>query len=135
MLRSAMGEFMTIMKRVLVIDDEAVVRESLEQYLEDCDYEVLTADNAIAALQHLKKGKTFDIAVVDIRMPEMNGEDFILEARRILPGLKFLIQTGTLDYYVNAPLQALGLTDNNVLKKPVFELQTYVDKIEEILAQ
>ena len=126
---------MTTMKRVLVIDDEAVVRESLEQYLEDCDYDVLTADNAITALQHLKNGQTFDIAVVDIRMPEMNGEDFILEARQLLPELKFLIQTGTLDYYVNAPLQALGLTDNNVLKKPVFELQTYVDKIEEILAQ
>ncbi|MBN2527726.1 MAG: response regulator [Deltaproteobacteria bacterium] len=125
---------MTEMKRVLVVDDEAVVRESLEQFLEDCDYEVVTADNAMTALQMLRDGKTFDIAVVDIRMPEMNGEDFIVEATRILKDLKFMIQTGTLDYHVNPALQHLGLTNENVLKKPVFELQTYVDKIEQILA-
>ena len=121
------------MKRVLVIDDEAVVRESLEQYLEDCDFEVSTADSAIAALQYLREGKLFDIAVVDIRMPEMNGEDFMLEACRILPEMKFLIQTGTLDYHVNPVLPRVGISAENVLKKPVFELQTYVDKIEHIL--
>ena len=121
-------------KRVLVVDDEAVVRESLEQFLEDCDYGVVTADSAIAALAFLQTGELFDIAVVDIRMPEMNGEDFIIEARGILPNLKFLIQTGTLDYRVSVALQEFGLSDENVLKKPVFELQTYVDKIEEILS-
>ena len=122
------------MKRVLVVDDEAVVRESLEQYLEDCDYDVVTADNAMTALQLLQNGEKFDIAVVDIRMPEMNGEDFIVEAFRIFGDLKFMIQTGTLDYHINPSLQHLGLTNDNVLKKPVFELQTYVDKIEQILA-
>jgi DNA-binding NtrC family response regulator len=127
------GSLMQNMKRVLVVDDEAVVRESLEQYLEDCDYEVSTADNAISALQFLRDGTSFDIAVVDIRMPEMNGEDFMMEASRILPEMKFLIQTGTLDYHVSPGLQHLGISPENVLKKPVFELQTYVDKIQEIL--
>lgn len=124
---------MTNERRVLVIDDEAVVRESLEQYLEDCDFDVKTAESGIAALQILNETDGFDIAVVDVRMPEMNGEDFIVEANRICPDMKFLIQTGTLGYCVNSALQQLGLTSENVLKKPVFELQTYVTKINEIL--
>ncbi|MBN2343510.1 MAG: response regulator [Deltaproteobacteria bacterium] len=124
---------MTEEKRILVVDDEAVVRDSLEQYLEDCDFEVQTAESAISALQLLKSGACFDIAVVDIRMPEMNGEDFMLAAHEICGHMKFLIQTGTLDYRVSAPLQKLGIQDTNVLKKPVFELNTYVEKIEQIL--
>jgi hypothetical protein len=38
-----------------------------------------------------------------------------------------------LDYHVSPGLQHLGISAENVLKKPVFELQTYVDKIQEIL--
>lgn len=120
-------------KKILVVDDEAVVRESLEQYLYECDFEVKTAGNAPLALDYLNKGEEFDIAVVDIRMPEMNGEDFVVQAQKICPSLKFLIQTGTLDYRVNSTLVDLGVTNRNVLKKPVFELQTYIEKIEEIL--
>lgn len=58
--------------RVLVVDDEQVMRDSLRAWLEDEGFEVATAEDALKALAFAKE-QHFDVAVVDIRMPGMDG--------------------------------------------------------------
>ena len=58
--------------KVLIVDDEQIIRDSLTAWLEDDDYEVLAAEDGMKALNVL--GETpFDIAVLDIKMQGMDG--------------------------------------------------------------
>lgn len=60
------------MSTVLVVDDEAGMRETLADILADAGYEVASADNGKAALEALSHDR-FDVVVMDIRMPGMDG--------------------------------------------------------------
>ncbi|MGQ9561162.1 MAG: response regulator [Candidatus Oleimicrobiaceae bacterium] len=73
--------------RVLVVDDEQVMRDSLRAWLEDEGFEVATAEDALRALA-IAKEQHFDVAVVDIRMPGMDGivlQKKLREAQADLP--------------------------------------------------
>lgn len=72
---------------VLVVDDEQVMRDSLRAWLEDEGFEVETADDALKALA-MAKERPFDVAVIDIRMPGMDGivlQKKLREAQADLP--------------------------------------------------
>jgi CheY-like chemotaxis protein len=58
--------------RVLVVDDEENIRLLFKEELEEEDYEVETASNGMEALEQLK-GVPFDVVVLDIKMPVMDG--------------------------------------------------------------
>ncbi len=58
--------------RVLVVDDEENIRLLFKEELEEEDYEVETASNGLEALERLK-GSSFDVVVLDIKMPVMDG--------------------------------------------------------------
>ncbi|MCR4437523.1 MAG: response regulator [bacterium] len=73
--------------KVLVVDDEQVMRDSLRAWLEDEGFEVETADDALKALAVVKE-RPFDVAVIDIRMPGMDGivlQKKLREAQADLP--------------------------------------------------
>jgi two-component system, NtrC family, response regulator AtoC len=69
-------------KRILVVDDQAMVAESLKMALEFSGYEVHTAENGRMALALFEPQK-FDVIFTDFEMPEMNGHEFasIVKAR------------------------------------------------------
>jgi CheY-like chemotaxis protein len=62
--------------RILVIDDEASMRELLRLHLRNQDYEVLEAEDAIVAGHLVVKHKP-DLVIVDVQMPYMNGYEFV----------------------------------------------------------
>jgi len=61
-------------KRILIVDDEAAIRELLRQELEGVGYEVIEAQNGMEAL-HRVKGEQPDLVLMDVMMPQMNGFD------------------------------------------------------------
>lgn len=71
--------------RVLVVDDSKVVRFMLTKMLVELGFEVSEAPDGKAGLEVLQKGDSFDLMLVDIHMPEMDGFGF-LEAVRAQPG-------------------------------------------------
>jgi len=79
--------------RILIIDDDLAVREALRGYLEDRGYLVEAASDGPSGLEIIK-AKGFDVIVLDIKMPGMNG----LEVLRILkqwdPETMVIIMTG-----------------------------------------
>ncbi len=79
--------------RVLVVDDEASIRDLLTRTLSLTEYEVEAVADARAALDRLRLG-AYDLLIADLRMPVMDGLTLIREARRLHPTLRVIIITG-----------------------------------------
>jgi len=79
--------------RVLVVDDEASIRELLTRTLALTEYDVEAVADARSGLDRLRLGP-YDLMIADLRMPVMDGLTLIREARRLQPTLKVIIITG-----------------------------------------
>jgi CheY-like chemotaxis protein len=89
---------------VLVVDDDALVREVLAGHLQDRGYRTLQASDGLAALARFDAGEAADLMVTDLSMPGMNGLVLIEEARRRRPDLPIVLLTG----YADAGLHVAG---------------------------
>ncbi|MFQ6121963.1 MAG: sigma-54-dependent transcriptional regulator [Dehalococcoidales bacterium] len=78
--------------KVLVVDDEAVIRESLRDWLTDAGYQVFAAENGHQALEILEKER-LGIVIADLVMPEMDGIELMRKAKKILPNVEVIIIT------------------------------------------
>jgi CheY-like chemotaxis protein len=114
-------------QRVLVVDDQALVAESLKVALEFQGYEVHTAESGREALALLESLK-FDVIFTDFGMPEMNGHEFasIIKARE--PRQPIIMVTAHADSILN--VEALPQVDM-VICKPwsLEELRVAMNKI------
>lgn len=81
-------------KKILVVDDEAVIRDLLCDILVDDGYPVETTANAPSALEILRNRDDFVLLFTDIMMPDMDGIELIRRARRIRPALIPIVMTG-----------------------------------------
>jgi DNA-binding NtrC family response regulator len=78
--------------KVLVVDDEDIVRESLRDWLEGVGYDVDTAESGEEALRIIKK-KKIKIMIADLVMPGINGIELMNEAKKIVPSIATVIIT------------------------------------------
>jgi DNA-binding NtrC family response regulator len=69
-------------EKILIVDDEKIVRESLYHWFDDDDYQVDTAEDGETALQKYEKEK-FDLLLVDMKMPGMSGLDLLSKIKAI----------------------------------------------------
>ncbi len=100
---------------VLIVDDEAVVRDSLSKWLREEGYEVGTAENATEALKQLV-AQRWDLALVDIRMPGTDGIELQKRLHQIDPDLIVIIITGYAS--VETAVQALKQGAYDYVTKP-----------------
>jgi CheY-like chemotaxis protein len=84
-------------RRVLVVEDEALVRLLVVQILEEAGYEVCEAAEAKGALAQLQSGEFIDLMVTDVGLPGVNGKQLADQARGLRPDLKVLFMTGYAD--------------------------------------
>jgi CheY-like chemotaxis protein len=119
-------------KRILVVDDDHIVRRLLAETLSLHEHHVDAAPDAMEALARLDGGARYDAVISDIRMPRIGGLEFYREIERRHPALRrrFVFVTG------NAPgpaLQAfLDETKAPLLRKP-FPLQNMLDLVQQVL--
>ncbi|MEE9501858.1 MAG: sigma-54 dependent transcriptional regulator [Candidatus Aminicenantaceae bacterium] len=78
--------------KILIVDDESIVRESLSDWLDGAGYDVEVAESGEEALTIIKKKKP-KIMVADLVMPGMNGIELMNEAKKIIPTLSTVIIT------------------------------------------
>jgi len=79
--------------RILIVDDEEGIRKSLEAVLEDKGCLVDTAENGQEAITK-SKTKFYNLALVDIRLPDMDGVALLTEMRETTPKMARIIITG-----------------------------------------
>jgi two-component system response regulator AtoC len=77
---------------ILVVDDEAIVRESLRDWLSDAGHQVLMAEDGPQALEIIDKKKP-GIAIVDLVMPGMDGIELLKRAKEMSPGIEVIVIT------------------------------------------
>ena len=82
--------------RVLIVDDDRLVRRFMSDSLRSLQYQVTDAENGEQALAAME-GERFDLLLVDFAMPGMNGADVARAAQNRQPGLKVLMVSGYAD--------------------------------------
>ncbi|MGA2400479.1 MAG: response regulator [Syntrophobacteraceae bacterium] len=118
--------------RILVVDDEESVRRSLRAYLEDEGFEVIEAENGEKALEVLGKNRVA-AAIVDIRLPGMDGNDFIERAHQMDSNLGFLVFTGSVNYQLPERLLRLGVGEAQMFVKPLGDVAPLTTALKTIL--
>ncbi|NDV28411.1 response regulator [Desulfovibrio sp. JC010] len=118
---------------ILVLDDDVHVRESLAISLEDEDFDVYEVGSSEDALTFLD-GQKVDMVIVDLRLPGMNGTDFINEARLKWPALKFIIYTGSPEFSIPVDLAEVSSVSNSIFLKPLPTCEVMVNEIRRMLA-
>jgi len=107
-------------RRILVVDDSSLVRLYCRTSLEGAGYEVDEAINGLEAMEKMLAG-SFDLAIVDVNMPAMDGLSFVRKLRRTasIASVPVLIVSTEADEQDAADARAAGA--NFYLVKPVAE--------------
>ncbi len=103
-------------KPILIVDDEAIVRESIRDWLTDAGYQVATAESGEEALKMIEK-QDFSLIVVDLRLPGMHGINVLKEVKAKRPEIKSIVITAYPTDLSAAEAKKLGAID--YLVKPV----------------
>jgi len=102
--------------KVLIIDDEAILRSTLSRILESAGCETRAAEDGYDAFTLLEE-QTFDLVYLDIQLPEMNGLLVLKEIRQRQPKLPVILLTGYGS--VQSAIEALRLGASDYLLKPL----------------
>jgi len=95
-------------KRILIVEDEAIVRESLRDWFVESGYDVDIAEDGNEALAKMK-GEEFDIIVLDLRLPRIDGLQVFEEAKKLKPQIKGVIVTAYPSKDTQEEAERLGL--------------------------
>ena len=117
------------MQPILVVDDEAILRESLRDWLTNAGYEVEAVERGDEALELIKK-RDFGVAILDFRLPGKNGIEVLREAREYKPQLQGIIITAYPSWETAVESMKLGAVD--YLSKP-FNLDTLEKLVQKAL--
>ena len=100
---------------ILVVDDEEIVRSSLVDWLREDGYHAEAAENGFEALEKLKE-KPWDIALVDLKMPKMDGLELMERMKKLKPDIQVIIITAYAT--VHTAVQAMKMGAYDYLVKP-----------------
>jgi DNA-binding NtrC family response regulator len=100
---------------VLVVDDEAVIRDSCRQILERCRYHVETAGDGLEGLRAIQRQRV-DLVLLDLKMPGMDGTEFLRRMKVEAPELDVIVITGYSS--VGSAVDCMRLGAYDYLPKP-----------------
>ncbi|HVZ14021.1 MAG TPA: ATP-binding protein, partial [Bauldia sp.] len=101
--------------RIMLVDDDSLVRETTEAMLREAGHEVVSVAGAREALDRLQGGGAVDLLVVDYAMPLINGAQLASDVKRLRPLLPIVFVTG---YMRDEGLRIWAETGHIVLQKP-----------------
>ncbi|SLM31830.1 putative Histidine kinase [Desulfamplus magnetovallimortis] len=117
--------------KILLVDDEEMIIETVSTLLEYIGCDVITADNGEDAIEmYQKEHATIDLVILDMMMPDMGGGEIFINMKKINPDIKAILSTG---YSSNG--QAADILKNGcsgLITKP-FDIAQLSQKINEVL--
>ena len=106
--------------KILVIDDETLVRQSIVAYLEDSGFQVLDADNGALGLEIFTQEEP-DLILCDLRMPQVDGLSVLKSITESSPTTPFIVVSGA--GVMSDVVEALRLGASDYLIKPIIDLE------------
>lgn len=115
-------------RKVLIVDDEELVRNYVRRALASRGWEITEASNGADALDAIRK-ICFDAVVCDLKMPDIRGEEVIKKILELRPGMKIIAITGSVSNIQN-PLMP-GTEVDGFLLKPfgIDEIRNLLEKL------
>lgn len=104
---------------VLVIDDEALIRESIAAYLSDSGFDVIQAEDGPTGLKMAAEHDP-EVILLDLRMPEMDGLEVLAEVMRLLPETPVVVVTGA--GVLKDAMEAVRLGAFDFISKPIIDM-------------
>lgn len=121
---------MSTKAKILIVDDEERFRMTLGKLLKVEGYQVNSLGRARDALDEL--GSTsYDVVLLDVKMPEMNGIEALAEIKRIDPNIEVIMLTGHASVDVAVEIMRLGGYEYLLKPCPMDELQDKIDAAHE----
>jgi two-component system cell cycle response regulator CpdR len=115
--------------RILIVDDEPIVRNLLRDTLTGRGYDLAFAGNGVEALEKLE-AEPFDLLLSDVVMPEMEGFELLKRAKKVFPDLRVIILTGFSREHDISDFLLYGADE--YLTKP-FQVQELLAAVEQVL--
>lgn len=104
--------------KILIIDDEKIIREGLKKLLILDDYEVFLGEDGIHGLEVLEKEKNnIQVVILDVKMPRMDGMEVLQIIKKNYPGIEVIISTG--HGAIETAVQALRFGAFDYTNKPI----------------
>ena len=113
---------------ILLVDDDISLLDTLKNLLEIMGYNVISATGSREALDLIKSNK-FDVVITDYSMPDMNGVEMVIEAKKILSGIPKILYTGRIDLVTENQITEAGIDE--VVRKPcsISRLDSIIKKV------
>ena len=114
--------------KILIVDDEDLVRNYVRRALSSRGWEVSEASNGVSALEMINAGD-FDAVICDLKMPDMRGEEVIKNVRACRPEMRIVVITGSVSN-ITTPIVP-GVEVNGFLIKPfgIDEIREMIGKV------
>ncbi|BBB32960.1 two-component system, NtrC family, response regulator [Thermotomaculum hydrothermale] len=117
-------------KQIVIVEDEATSRLAMEKALKKKNYNVISFEDSIKALDYIKTNASYiDLVITDFRMPGMNGLELIGEVTKLQFDISIILVTAFGS--IESAVEAMKLGADDYLAKPIdmFELRKRVEKI------
>ena len=108
-------------KRILLVDDEVDIIFSIKLFLEENGFEVYTSNKPSSVLSDFRAG-LYDLIILDIKMPEINGFELYDKIKKIDNNVQILFLTALSDYseYIQQPNKISSMfSEKDIIQKPV----------------
>lgn len=119
------------MYKILVIEDEKGTSMPVKEALELHGYEASIAEDGATGIK-MFKNDTYDLVLLDLKMPNMTGKEVLKKIRQMDPYVYVIIYTNYGEFEEVKELANIGI-DGYINKGPASELQELIDKIKEKL--
>lgn len=122
------------MKSILLVEDEDMLRGLIRELLEIKGFSVIEASQGVEALELMRAGgRTIDLVLTDVVMPQMSGAELVELLKEDQPGLKVVFMSGYTGSNNAAIHKTLGMPGVAFLQKP-FRLNALIGVVESLLA-
>ena len=113
---------------ILLVDDDILLLDTIKKLLEVMGYIVISATGSIEAIDLMKRSK-FDVVITDYSMPDMNGIEMVIKAKKILAGIPKILYTGRIDLITEKQITEAGIDE--IVRKPcrISRLDSIIKKV------
>lgn len=117
-------------RKLLIIDDDTLVRQSIATYLEDSGFEVIQVADGASGLRAIQENSP-DLVITDLRMPDFDGLQVLQQLHEQLPDLSVIVISGA--GVMSDVVTALRLGARDYLIKPIIDMEMLVHSVRKAL--
>ena len=119
---------------IIIIDDDESVRLSLKLHFDDCGFQTCSVETAEEALDLLKKSQV-DAVIVDLRLPGMDGIEFIKQASKKWSDVRYVIYTGSPIASIPNEILSISSVSSKLFFKPIGNLFELSDEVNRLISK